>query len=192
MSKENWRAIQRQDANNLRMITNADRPASPNAPDGITVIDVLKHLQADFIPEDVFKILNFHTGIYPEAKAGYANSPKKIYQHIEEQKKDKDVLYRIFADDLIFMCKDSFFTLFFNQFVLNRKQIAHKDIKADYKIPKYIYDWLEQADGYVDKENGYVWPVVLWQPKNVRMYKNGLAIFRQSVFFEITSAFFAG
>jgi len=189
VSKENWKFHQAKDAQNLNLISNADRPASPNSPDGITLQEALKHLQADFIPNSVFKILNFHTGLFPESKAGYANAPKRIYKTIQDQKKDKDVLYKIFADDLIFMRKDSFFNLFFNEFILNKEQIQHKDIKVDYKIPKYMYDWLAQADGYIDKEKGYIWPVVLWQPKNVRMCKDGLAIIRQSVFDDIISVF---
>ena len=52
-----------------------------------------------------------------------------------------------------------------------------------------MYDWLDQADGYINKEKGYVYPIVLWQPKNVRMYKDGLAIIRQPVFDEVISAF---
>lgn len=189
MSRKNWKKLQQIDAKNLNLISNADRPAAPNAPDGITIVHALKHLQANFIPKDIFKILNFHTGIYPESKSGYANAPKKIYQYIEEQKRNKNILYRIYAKDIIFMHKNSFFTLLFNEFILKEEQIIHKNIKIEYKIPKYLYDWLEQADGYIDEENGYKYPVVLWQPKNVRFYKDGLAIIRQSVFIKIISSF---
>lgn len=184
---KDWKEAQRRDAYHLHLVTNSDRPAQPNSPDGIRIIDAFTHLNIkDFIPQNVLKQLNnIDFGLYNESKAGYYNAPKKLYNLLLEQN-SSGVLLVFEADDFYFFLKKPFFEAVYGACVFGTKKdkqiLSTTPISLTYMVPQYMIDWWIQADGYRDIEHGYEYPIVCWWPKDIRLYNNGIVYMKKDDF----------
>ena len=191
MSKDNWKTAQRRDATNLFLVTNAERPAKPDSPDGITVMDALNHLGITaFLTNDLKKELSkVGIGIFPESKSGYFDAPKNLLRIMALQKKQKEVLIPFYSSKFIFCRKETFFDIMIDALLVSKSKnrIGHVEL-FHYSIPDYIHSWIQQAETYIDEERNYKWPVLCWWPKNVRYYKDGLVIMRETVFNDLLTS----
>jgi len=170
MSLHNWKTLQRSDSLACGLVTNCDRAARPNSPDGILPLDALKHLGVFDLIESI-KWKKNPTGWFPECKAGYSYLPSALQkQVIDESKKEANSEYDLFfceKDGLAFFRRGNFYQ-YINSVLLGTPVDYIGVNVLSYKVPQYLIDWLDQAIGYLSlfpKNSPLKHPFVSWHPK---------------------------
>ena len=173
----NWKELQRFDAKNCGLVTNADRMAQPNWPDGITLKMAMEHLDidADITP----------TGWLPESKYGYLYLKKELYEIITVNKKTVNTVLLYKYKRWLYTRKANFYSVINNP---KPSQVFVKEVvDKKFKPTKFLTDSLEQAHGYLSV-NGIdpvlQYPFVAWHPKNRlgerKRYEDGIVFMTYS------------
>jgi hypothetical protein len=168
-----WKTAQTRDAAILNLVSNANRPAKPNSPDGISIIDVIEYLGTSEILQKInTKNLCIHTGFYNESKAGYSMLPKALRQ-VPLWKQFKILICKSENDDFVIFKKSQIKEVF--RLHSMGSGIIEKPIieTIEFEFPKYMLNWMKQAEMY-RQDKTYLWPLVFWWPQGVSRYDNGI------------------
>ena len=194
MSKHNWKNQQKFAANAFRLVTNADRPAPPEFPDGVPADIVVKHLGM----ENAVKYRP--SQFLPEAKSGYGFSSKwKVLQkHLVGLSKvnyEAPIFNIISSRNLeglnsIMLLKDLSKVMFELEIFKHEFSLVFgkEFLSLVHKLPKNpVKDGYEQCTGYTKMEkliNYNFFPVVVWHCDKTR-FENDLCFFSFTHFLKI-------
>jgi hypothetical protein len=184
-----WKILQRFDAEQVGLITNAERAARPDWPDGVSIKMALKQLGADlrYLREPI-------SGWFPESKCGYHFYTKEYKEFIKLSRRCGGLLlcpveYK--KERLYILRKGNFFSCIIAP--VSTKTTTQLYSGKIPKIYKFLYDALLQAEGYlsapgIDSDMRY--PFVGWHPKDKYLqYVDGVVMVRREVFFKWRDSF---
>lgn len=198
MAKTNWKEQQRYVASAFRLVTNADRPAPPEFPDGVPADIVIERLKMEKALE------HSPSHFLPEAKSGYGMSKK--FGLIQNQLKKAENFIKMQSDGVLVYPAATSSTIekpntimllkHFQDFLFNIEIVKLDKLRIDAVLLHNLLSFpstpvisgYKQCTEYTTMKkliNYNFYPVVVWH-KNKTRFENDLCIFNYWHLFELS------